>query len=169
MHWELGTHMRQPAPHLSLHSGTALAHVTEDLLSWQIQGTLSRHHLVTGSRPVCLALQKAKTQSVRAWSKERFIGQEGTDWDNRTNGASNPSSESPEFRLLSVKGRTGVARRGIQGRAGKSPHLFIPRSWDSGPLLIWVRSWGSYTSLINPHGFAYLFPPIQEAIFAEFL
>lgn len=55
---------------------------------------------------MCLTLQKAKTENVRVWSKERLIDSERANWeDGSPSGTSNPSYESTEFRLLLCQGK----------------------------------------------------------------
>ena len=50
---------------------------------------------VTSPKSVCLMLQKAKTQNIKLWSKERFVDQEDTNQEDRKlSGASHPSSKS---------------------------------------------------------------------------
>lgn len=50
---------------------------------------------------MCLTLQKTKIQDVRVWSK-KFIKTE----EMGLSGASNPSKESPEFKLLLCQWKT---------------------------------------------------------------
>lgn len=46
-------------------------------------------------------VSKGQNSNVRVWNKESFVGQEGTNREEkRPNCASNPSSESPETRFL---------------------------------------------------------------------
>lgn len=80
--------------------------VNEEISIYTIFCLLNEKRIVTGPKSVCLMLLMAKTQNIRVWSKDSFISREGAKQeDGSLSSASNPYSQSTNFRFLLCQGK----------------------------------------------------------------